>query len=85
MSGLELSADLDAAVSRLEERLAAQRADIDALQSQRAAEEEVARDSARGTLRRAALTRVQTALDSGGPLPRRSTSSATPAPRCPRR
>ena len=70
VSGLEteLSADLDAAVSRLEERLAAQRDDIDALQSQRAAEEEVARDSARGTLRRAALTQVQTALDTGAPF-----------------
>jgi hypothetical protein len=64
----DLAADLDAAVSRLEDRLAAQRSDIDALQSRRAAEQDAARDSARGTLRRAAFTRLQTALDTGAPL-----------------
>ena len=64
----DLAADLDAAVSRLEERLAAQSEDIAALQERRAAEQDAARDSARGTLRRAALTRLQTALDTGAPL-----------------
>jgi len=70
LSGLseDLAGDLDAAVSRLEERLAAQGEDIAALQERRAAEQDAARDSARGTLRRAALTRLQTALDTGAPL-----------------
>ncbi|MGX0878039.1 hypothetical protein ACSSV4_002735 [Roseovarius sp. MBR-154] len=57
--------ELSAALSAQRETLDAQRAEIDALKGEAEAEEAAARDSARATLRRAALTRVMTALDSG--------------------
>ncbi|HKL64852.1 MAG TPA: hypothetical protein VJ886_01980 [Roseovarius sp.] len=57
----ELSAALDTQRAALE----SQRAEIDALKGEAAAQEEAARDSARATLQRAALTRVMTALDTG--------------------
>jgi hypothetical protein len=57
--------ELRAALSAQRDTLDAQRAEIDALKGEAEAEEAAARDSARATLRRAALTRVMTALDSG--------------------
>lgn len=54
-----------AAIEELRAMLAAQRADLDALQSDAKAADAAARDSALATLRRAALTRILTALDSG--------------------
>jgi hypothetical protein len=58
----------DVSASQIEElsaALSAQRAEIDALKGEAEAEEAAARDSARATLQRAALTRVMTALDTG--------------------
>ena len=57
--------ELSAALSAQRETLDAQRAEIDALKGEAEAEEAAARDSARATLQRAALTRVMTALDTG--------------------
>ncbi|GAW34604.1 mitochondrial inner membrane protein [Roseovarius sp. A-2] len=52
-------------IEELSAALSAQRAEIDALKGEAEAEKAAARDSARATLQRAALTRVMTALDSG--------------------
>ena len=57
---------INAAIDELRDRLAAQRTEIEDLNATLQAEEEAARDSARATLQRAALTRVMTALDTGG-------------------
>lgn len=53
------------ALADLNARLEAQRAEIDALRGAADAQEAAERDSARATLRRAALVRVMTALDTG--------------------
>lgn len=67
--GSEVSAsqisELRTALDAQRKTLDAQRAEIDALKGEAAAEEAAARDSARATLQRAALTRVMTALDTG--------------------
>ncbi|MDZ7710142.1 MAG: hypothetical protein U5K36_08800 [Roseovarius sp.] len=55
----------DAALDDLRDRLAAQGTEIEDLRATLEAEEQAARDSARATLQRAALTRVMTALDTG--------------------
>lgn len=55
----------DAALDDLRNRLAAQGAEIEGLRATLEAEENAARDSARATLQRAALTRLMTALDTG--------------------
>ena len=55
----------DAALDDLRDRLAAQGTEIEDLRATLEAEEKAARDSARATLQRAALTRVMTALDTG--------------------
>ena len=55
----------DAALEELRDSLAAQSAEIQELRATLEAEEQAARDSARATLQRAALTRVMTALDTG--------------------
>ena len=52
-------------ISALQEALAGQQAEIAALNADAAAQEEAARASATATLRRAALTRIRTALDTG--------------------
>ncbi|MGR3461934.1 MAG: COG4223 family protein [Roseovarius sp.] len=54
-----------AALDELRDSLAAQSAEIEDLRTTLEAEEQAARDSARATLQRAALTRVMTALDTG--------------------
>lgn len=59
------TAATDAALDELRERLAAQSTEIEDLRATMEAEEQAARDSARATLQRAALTRVMTALDTG--------------------
>jgi hypothetical protein len=61
----EAPAATGAALDELRARLDAQRAEIADLRASRQAEEQAARDSARAILRRAALTRVMTALDTG--------------------
>lgn len=53
------------ALAGLTARLDAQRAEIDALRGAAEAQQAAERDSARATLRRAALVRVRTALDTG--------------------
>ncbi|SEL53190.1 Uncharacterized conserved protein [Roseovarius azorensis] len=55
----------EAELQDLRAMLEAQRAEVDALKAEAEASEAAARDSARATLRRAALTRILTALDSG--------------------
>ncbi|MET4103001.1 hypothetical protein ABIE58_002437 [Roseovarius sp. MBR-78] len=57
--------DTASALDDLRARLAAQGDEIAALRDAIDAEEQAARDSARATLQRAALTRVMTALDTG--------------------
>ncbi len=57
--------DTASALDDLRARLAAQGDEIVALRDALDAEEQAARDSARATLQRAALTRVMTALDTG--------------------
>src|SRR6056297_2720447 len=58
----------DAALDELRDSLAAQSAELAELRATLEAEEQAARDSARATLQRAALTRVMTALDTGEPF-----------------
>jgi hypothetical protein len=53
------------ALAELTARLDSQRAEIDALRGAAEAQQAAERDSARATLRRAALVRVRTALDTG--------------------
>ena len=55
----------EAELQDLRAMLEAQRAEVDALKAEAEASEAAARDSALATLRRAALTRILTALDSG--------------------
>lgn len=55
----------DAALDDLRQSLAAQTLEIEELRSAIEAEEQAARDNARATLQRAALTHVMTALDTG--------------------
>ena len=59
----------DAAIDDLRNRLAAQGTEIEDLRATLQAEEKAARNSARATLQRAALTRVMTALDTGDAFP----------------
>ena len=55
-------------IAALEDKLAQHGETLDRLTSEAAEQEESARQSARAALRRAALTRVQTALESGAPF-----------------
>lgn len=67
----QAQADLEAAQAELDQirqALEAQRSEIAALTAAKAEEEQAARDSARALMQRAALTRVQTALDTGAPF-----------------
>ena len=67
----QAQADLEAAQAELDQirqALEAQRGEIAALTAAKAEEEQAARDSARAVMQRAALTRVQTALDTGAPF-----------------
>ena len=59
------TAATDAEMDALRENLAAQSLEIESLRAAIEADEQAARDSARATLQRAALTRVMTALDTG--------------------
>ena len=59
------TAATNAALDALRESLAAQGVEIEELRARLQAGEQAARDSARATLQRAALTRVMTALDTG--------------------
>jgi len=59
------TAETEAALDALRDSLAAQGTEIEELRATLEAEEQAARDSARATLQRAALTRVMTALDTG--------------------
>jgi hypothetical protein len=58
----------DEVIAALQDRLARQQGAIDELRDRFEARESAARDSARAMLRRAALTRIGTALDSGAPF-----------------
>ena len=67
----QTQADLEAAQAELDQirhALEAQRSEIAALSDAAAEEEQAARDTARAVMQRAALTRVQTALDTGTPF-----------------
>jgi len=59
------TSETEAALGALRESLAAQSVEIEELRATLEAEEQAARDSARATLQRAALTRVMMALDTG--------------------
>lgn len=56
----------EAELKKLQDAMAAQRAEIEAMTEEARALESKAEDTAQATLRRAALSRIQTALDSGG-------------------
>ena len=57
-----------AELDQIRQALDAQRSEIAALTDAAAQEEQAARDTAQGVMQRAALTRIQTALDTGSPF-----------------